>query len=633
MTESISAFQADETPQESGTQALKIKLEPAPDQYGLLNEAFWKWAAICEMSAEAGRLESLKEKKPVSDSALWFNKTQMTQAKVDIANLRAALKQQGRRVEYEMNRLELRRDTIKKAIDNPNERVVSPDRKNLFRPLEWEKRGLKGKYHTARYYSGQVEEIQRKLSKKRDTLEKISKGTFSFKPTRICVWATNIRVNFGAQKISLNMFEPRKELVLPAFFSPEQPLRGSTNKSAEYLRGSLSDLVAYSINSLLFGLSNSERMLAKAKRPEKVAKFEEKKKKKLAGWQKKKREVVKLAGRALSPEEEHVLDSLMGIFSEKLVVPMTDGYRAVLSKVASDVLKRDDFVCLNKYPILLRIPKKAFHSKSQKNLKPEQWDYYIQFGYSPLLSEKTPITPKSYLGIDRGVSSLMAVSILDPSKNAFVFNKLYPNEITPLKRRYRKLKRSIQHLERRIRAQTGDHIHEKQMQKQLRTIRDRVDSVLHRVSSEIVSLAKEHQSAIVMEALADMKQHARNVNKWNKELNYVLSQFDYANLGKYIAYKARREGVPVFVVDPANTSKNCNRCLLAGRNSSDNYARGFQVDGRKNMKIGRCSGCADKGKQYYEIDADLNAARVIALCKYLNQNEPRPFGQAKTKRR
>ena len=135
-----------------------------------------------------------------------------------------------------------------------------------------------------------------------------------------------------------------------------------------------------------------------------------------------------------------------------------------------------------------------------------------------------------------------------------------------------------------------------------------------------MKLAEQHRSAIVLEDLQSMKQHGRKRSARLKGLNYALSNFDYAKVAQLILYKARRRGIPVFDVTPAGTSQNCARCLLEGK--EQHYRRG--VGG--NSKIGRCDTCG-------QIDADLNAARTIAVSFQKGINHPLPFGTREALRR
>jgi len=147
------------------------------------------------------------------------------------------------------------------------------------------------------------------------------------------------------------------------------------------------------------------------------------------------------------------------------------------------------------------------------------------------------------------------------------------------------------------------------------------------VSAKIVALAKKYKSDIVFESLSNMKQHGRKKSARTRDLNYALSLFDYSKVASLVLYKARLNGIRVYDIMPGMTSKTCATCLLQSRESA--YIRGktYLAPNRKtypNMKIGHCPLCHKNERSM--IDADINAARVIALCKHKNLNDPRPFG-------
>jgi IS605 OrfB family transposase len=151
------------------------------------------------------------------------------------------------------------------------------------------------------------------------------------------------------------------------------------------------------------------------------------------------------------------------------------------------------------------------------------------------------------------------------------------------------------------------------MKKKLRSIENKIDNLLHNISSEIVSLAKERKSVIVMENLQGLRQHGRKKNRGMKRLNYFLSLFDYGKIAQLINYKAKMAGVPMYDINPFGTSQNCAKCLL-------NEVKGKYLRDQKNSKIGRCNECG-------QVDADLNAARTIAVCYHQERNDPQPFGE------
>lgn len=84
---------------------------------------------------------------------------------------------------------------------------------------------------------------------------------------------------------------------------------------------------------------------------------------------------------------------------------------------------------------------------------------------------------------------------------------------------------------------------------QSRVIKD----INHKVSKQIVKEAQSTSSALVLEDLKSIRK--------GKARRYVeKSQWSYFQLMQFIQYKATLAGVPVFFVDPRNTSKGCSRC-------------------------------------------------------------------------
>jgi len=92
----------------------------------------------------------------------------------------------------------------------------------------------------------------------------------------------------------------------------------------------------------------------------------------------------------------------------------------------------------------------------------------------------------------------------------------------------------------------------------------------HVVSKQIVQIAREQSSAIVLEKLEPRK-------KGSKIKHYVEKvQWAFYQLSAFIAYKAALSSIPVYYVDPYRTSKTCSRCGLV-----------MQVSGKQF----RCTSC------------------------------------------
>jgi putative transposase len=82
----------------------------------------------------------------------------------------------------------------------------------------------------------------------------------------------------------------------------------------------------------------------------------------------------------------------------------------------------------------------------------------------------------------------------------------------------------------------------------------RIDYRLHQVANSVLKFAEERRSAIVLEDLKGFK------SKRSKEMNRRLSMWPRRKLHQIIEYKAQWKGIPVFKVDPRNSSRTCSIC-------------------------------------------------------------------------
>ncbi|MBS3090130.1 IS200/IS605 family accessory protein TnpB-related protein [Candidatus Pacearchaeota archaeon] len=264
----------------------------------------------------------------------------------------------------------------------------------------------------------------------------------------------------------------------------------------------------------------------------------------------------------------------------------SSSYLKLIGEIARSLITYKGFLDLNKYPIIFRKPINKV--KKIHNLEPDEWKYYIQFGYEQINNPK--LETENILGIDRGLTHILAYSVFEPRSSKFILNKLEPNPIEGWKWKLRKLRRSIQNLERRWRAQDNVKLPENQMKKNLRSIEDKVENLYHNLSRKIVDLAKEKNACIVFEKLEGqgMKQHGRKKSDRLRGLNYKLSLFDYGKIAKLIKYKAEIEGIPIYRIDSAYTSQNCAKCVLESRRFAqpeeisclDDFKEGDNLDKR-----------------------------------------------------
>ncbi|MFE3767383.1 RNA-guided endonuclease InsQ/TnpB family protein [Streptomyces sp. NPDC059104] len=81
-------------------------------------------------------------------------------------------------------------------------------------------------------------------------------------------------------------------------------------------------------------------------------------------------------------------------------------------------------------------------------------------------------------------------------------------------------------------------------------------NINHVISKSIVTTAERTGSGIALEDLTGIRSRVR----LRKDQRTSLHSWSFQQLGQYIAYKARRAGVPLVYVDPAYTSQQCSEC-------------------------------------------------------------------------
>ena len=115
--------------------------------------------------------------------------------------------------------------------------------------------------------------------------------------------------------------------------------------------------------------------------------------------------------------------------------------------------------------------------------------------------------------------------------------------------------------------------------------------VNHCISNEIVASAERSSFAIAVEDLTHIRKRVKaRVAQRNR-----LHSWSFAQLRSFLAYKAKRAGLPIVTVDPRNTSKGCSCCGLIDKRN------------RPDQATFSCISCG------HSEPADLNAARNIAF--------------------
>jgi IS605 OrfB family transposase len=78
----------------------------------------------------------------------------------------------------------------------------------------------------------------------------------------------------------------------------------------------------------------------------------------------------------------------------------------------------------------------------------------------------------------------------------------------------------------------------------------------HKIAKHVVAEAERTGRGIALEDLTGIRERVR----LRKPQRAIHASWSFAQLGAFIAYKARKAGVPVVHVDPAYTSRTCAEC-------------------------------------------------------------------------
>ncbi|MGJ5753380.1 RNA-guided endonuclease InsQ/TnpB family protein [Streptomyces puniciscabiei] len=148
-------------------------------------------------------------------------------------------------------------------------------------------------------------------------------------------------------------------------------------------------------------------------------------------------------------------------------------------------------------------------------------------------------SPVDFLGIDLGVVNIATTS---------------DGEITAGRELYR-----IRVRERTLRAKLqkkNTPSAKRRLKKRRRKEARRAKDINHKIAKHVVAEAERTGRGIALEGLTGIRERVR----LRKPQRATLHSWSFARLGAFIAYKARRAGVPVVYVDPAYTSRTCAEC-------------------------------------------------------------------------
>ena len=182
-------------------------------------------------------------------------------------------------------------------------------------------------------------------------------------------------------------------------------------------------------------------------------------------------------------------------------------------------------------------------------------------------------TPESFLGVDLGIVNIATTS--DGRVHAGRGLNRHRTRMVGLRAKLKK---------------KGTKSAKRVLKRMRRRESRRATDVNHCIAKNIVAEAERTGRGIAVEDLTGICERVR----FRKPGRAAVHSWAFFQLGAFLAYKARRAGVPLVRVDPAYTSQECSRC--------------HHVE-RRNRLAQACFSCRSCG---FACHADRNASQVIA---------------------
>jgi putative transposase len=155
-----------------------------------------------------------------------------------------------------------------------------------------------------------------------------------------------------------------------------------------------------------------------------------------------------------------------------------------------------------------------------------------------------PLRSSGILGVDLGIKNIAADSE----------GRVYMNDqVEEVRTRYNEVRGRLQ--------QVGTKSAKKHLKKMSGRERRFKRDVNHCISKKIVSTAKGTCSMVAMEDLTGI----RGRTTVRREQRDRHAKWAFLELRKFVEYKAAMAGVPAVLVDPRNTSRTCQKCLLTDK--------------------------------------------------------------------
>ncbi len=156
------------------------------------------------------------------------------------------------------------------------------------------------------------------------------------------------------------------------------------------------------------------------------------------------------------------------------------------------------------------------------------------------------INPAGALGIDRNLDN---ITVATSSGENIRFDL---SKATEIKAKYRNVKSHFKRNDVKVRRRIYGKYGGKQ--------KNRVNQIIHNVSKQIVTKAKDEKLGIVMENIKGIRKLYRKGNGQGSRYRGRMNGWSYYELQRQIEYKAKWEGIPVMYVGTWGTSSKCSIC-------------------------------------------------------------------------
>ncbi|MEU9189354.1 transposase [Streptomyces sp. NPDC048484] len=206
------------------------------------------------------------------------------------------------------------------------------------------------------------------------------------------------------------------------------------------------------------------------------------------------------------------------------------------------------------------------------------------------LPEPEAFEPVDFIGVDRGIVNLATTS--DGTNHS-------GRRLGRYRRWQAKKKAELQ----AKRTRSAKQLLKKRARREAR----HATHINHKIAKQTVAVAQRTERGIALEEL----QGIRDRVTVPRDQRARLSSWPFRQLGAFLAYKARRAGVPFIEVDPAYTSQRCPRCGHTERGN------------RPTRDLFRCRRCGLAGPADHVAGVNVRN-RARSAWVFVNMPDPPP---------